>query len=77
MNNMNCYQCDAEGQERAAVGVCQECGRAVCRQHLVVQRLPIYRRVAAGMGFRVDVLPEKRSRILCKECAEVADRVDT
>jgi len=69
---MNCFLCDLAGKREPALGVCVDCGKAVCREHLVVQELPVYRRVAAGMGFRVEVLPKKRSRILCQECAELA-----
>ena len=73
LQRMNCYQCDEEGQERAAVGVCQQCGRAVCRRHSILQHLPVHRKVAAGMGFRVEVLPAKQARIVCQECGEAED----
>ena len=73
MTVMNCFTCDMEGKAEPAIGVCHVCGRAVCRKHLVIKHLPIRRKVASGMGFRVEVLPGKQSRILCLECAEVPD----
>lgn len=65
---MNCFVCGLAGRQEPALGVCVECGKAVCREHLIVQELPVYRRVAAGMGFRVEALPVRRKRMLCQEC---------
>jgi hypothetical protein len=31
---MNCYQCAASGDERAAVAVCLNCGAGLCVDHL-------------------------------------------
>jgi hypothetical protein len=70
---MNCFECDVSGRQEAAVGVCQACGRAVCREHSIVVELPVYRKVASGMGFRIDLLPGKRTHLLCRKCAETAD----
>ena len=69
---MNCFFCDQAAKGEPAVGICIRCGKAVCRQHLVVQKLPVNRKFPAGTGFRIEVLSITQSRVLCLECAEVA-----
>jgi hypothetical protein len=37
---MACFFCDREGIQQPAIGLCLHCGRAVCRRHLRLRRIP-------------------------------------
>jgi len=68
---MICYQCvERDRKETPALGVCTRCGRGVCRDHLVWEQPSGYRKVAAGMGFRVVPDQGGAARIVCSYCAE-------
>ena len=63
---MNCLDCHGAGRQVASVGVCAQCGAAVCAEHAVVsaQSLsctkPVYCTVTTEPSVR---------RLLCRPCA--------
>ncbi|MEV7035766.1 DUF2180 family protein [Streptomyces sp. NPDC093272] len=63
---MNCLDCDSDGRQTPAIGVCRQCGVAVCGHHskLSEQFLtctkPLNRRVAVEQPVR---------RLMCRACA--------
>jgi hypothetical protein len=65
---MNCHFCAGEGREQPAVGVCRECGRAVCAGHSHVQRRPRYRNSGGGIGGPYVRCADDRVRLVCCEC---------
>ncbi|MEU9247682.1 DUF2180 family protein [Streptomyces sp. NPDC048385] len=64
---MNCLDCYSAARQTPAIGVCQQCGAAVCSQHaeLTEQFLtctkPVYRTVAVDKPVR---------RLLCRACTK-------
>ncbi|MFF1676176.1 DUF2180 family protein [Streptomyces sp. NPDC058256] len=63
---MNCLDCDGIGAQVAAVGVCSQCGAAVCPVHSEISQQfltctkPVSRTVAIEQPVR---------RLLCSTCA--------
>jgi hypothetical protein len=68
---MNCLDCAQHGHSVAAVGVCAQCGGAVCAAHAEVgsQVLtcikPVYRMVTTSPAARRRALPGLRPRASC------------
>ena len=63
---MNCYDCTTQDHlTRAAVGVCADCGAAVCEQHAVVREHHLTRIVT--MMREVPVDPPART-LRCTTC---------
>lgn len=64
---MNCLDCQDSSTQAPAIGVCHQCGAAVCAEHVVVQskRLSCLRAVA-----RVVVIDRPVRRVLCRACAQ-------
>jgi hypothetical protein len=58
---MNCLDCGATG----VVGVCTDCGAAVCRDHVVVAEVHLTR--IAPINRPVSVVPAAR-RLRCTTC---------
>jgi hypothetical protein len=65
---VNCYDCHPE--VRAAVAVCQLCGKGLCRNHAMRFDRQVHQVDTASLGLRT--LPTGRSipRLLCRECGE-------
>jgi hypothetical protein len=63
---MHCLDCHKARDERVALGICHQCGAAVCATHATMQERPltctkpVYRTVAVDPPVR---------RLLCGACA--------
>lgn len=63
---MNCLDCHGTGRQEPAVGICNQCGAAVCAAHCEIQQQflsctkPVYRTVTIEPPVR---------RLLCGTCA--------
>jgi hypothetical protein len=71
---MNCYFCNQQRKDRAAVAICIVCGMALCAEHLTREELPVFENVSAGMGTVRHRLPATLPRILCPPCKMALDQ---
>ena len=62
---MNCYECDKEGVEHAAVGSCHQCSAGLCGRHAVEGSAAV---TAQTLINRVVELPLKARLLLCHKC---------
>ncbi|MFE0178215.1 DUF2180 family protein [Streptomyces sp. NPDC059002] len=61
---MECFDCSEQGHRAASVAICQDCGAALCGEHVTaVEHLP--HRVA-GMGRATPPAPARR--MTCHTC---------
>ncbi len=70
---MKCYECAKEGKETDAVGICIVCGRGVCKDHLVREKLPLWegeydvRLKCMGASCKIKDMQEML-KIVCTPC---------
>ena len=65
---MICYVCAQSGVKTEAVAICILCGMPLCRDHLVREELPVWRKLHTGLGEARRELPEKLPKFLCPDC---------
>jgi len=67
---MECFDCAAVDRQRPAVGICHDCGAAVCAEHARV--VPRWLTRAAAINRVVQVEPPGRL-VLCPVCEAARD----
>jgi len=65
---MVCYVCHSEGRRTEAVAVCMGCGVALCPDHLVREKLAVWKDKQTGMATMRTKLPSPLPRTVCAEC---------
>lgn len=68
---MNCYPCDREKIERAAVALCHHCSAALCREHALEAPREVTTIVPLG---RVVALPISAREFLCRICKQTLEQ---
>ncbi|MFW5986882.1 MAG: DUF2180 family protein [Methanohalophilus sp.] len=72
---MKCYECEKENKSTDTVGICIICGRGVCMDHLVREKIPVlegeYEARLKCMGDACELKDmQPLLKILCKPCHE-------
>jgi len=68
---MNCYQCDQDSVQRAAVALCHQCLAGLCSEHAVATPREVTMVVPLG---RVVALPISEREFLCHVCKQALEQ---
>lgn len=65
---MVCYVCQMRGDHAEGAAICMVCGVGLCREHMIREKLAVWKGVHAGMGTTRVKLPSPLPRTVCAEC---------